>query len=87
MTVLFDPAPDKALERLHADAPRVADRIEALLHILATNPRGPSLRRRAYRHPAPLWGFTVRGQDQDYLVLWEEVDAETVAVVYLGPDL
>ena len=87
VTLLVDPEPGVALERLHADAPRVADRIEALLDLLETNPGHPSLRRRAYRHPAPLWGFVVHVGDEDYLVLWEEVDAQTVAVVYLGPDL
>ena len=87
VTLLFDPEPDEALERLHTDAPRIADRIEAALHTLETNPGDPSLRRRAYRHPAPLWGFVVHVGDEDYLVLWEQVDAQTVAVVYLGPDL
>lgn len=35
---------------------------------------------------APVWGFVVRGRDDDVLVLWEPV-GDAVWIHYIGPDV
>ncbi len=64
------------LAGLHRQEPVTAQRIEALLDVLEDDPGDSRVRRRSWvtsTSPAeqgPVWGFTVRGRDTDYLVLW-----------------
>ena len=73
-TLLMDPEPLGALERLYEKDPRCAERVDALLDVLAADSGDRRVRRRELRSPPaplPFWGFVVRGQDEDYLVLWQ----------------
>ena len=88
--LLMDPEPLGALERLYEKDPQCAERVDALLDVLAEDSGDRRMRRRELRSPPaplPFWGFVVRGQDEDYLVLWQQRDPDTVVVRYLGLDL
>ncbi|CAN5721211.1 hypothetical protein BH24ACT5_BH24ACT5_03560 [soil metagenome] len=45
----------------------------------------PPWRRRKYTSP-PVFGFTVRGPTEDFLVLWSRTE-DTVVVEYVGTDI
>ncbi|MBV9383125.1 MAG: hypothetical protein JOY82_18615 [Streptosporangiaceae bacterium] len=82
----FEATAAEAYERI-ADA-GVLDTIDAVLDGLEKDPGQDWLRRHRWSDP-PLWGVTVRGRTEDYLVLWapENRDGETIVVVYyVGPD-
>lgn len=88
MDLELDPEADDALERLHQQDPRTANRVEDLLDVVASSPGDRSVRTRELRSPPsplPIWGFTVRATDFDYLVLWRR-DGDTAVVVYVGRD-
>ncbi len=80
------------LAALHRQEPVTAQRIEALLDVLEDDPGDSRVRRRSIRastSPAeqgPVWGFTVRGRDTDYFVLWRAA-ADGVEVLYIGGDV
>jgi len=90
-TMVYLYAADK-LAALHTQEPVTAQRIEALLDVLEDDPGDSRVRRRSIRastSPAeqgPVWGFTVRGRDTDYLVLWRAA-ADGVEVLYIGGDV
>lgn len=90
VNVTMRPELNDVLARLYDQEPGCAERVDALLDVLAEDPGDRRVRRRELRSPpapAPFWGFVVRGREEDYLVLWQLVDADTVVVRYLGPDL
>ncbi len=91
MVYLYAVADDQ-LAALHTQEPVTAQRLEALLDVLEDDPGDSRVRRRSIRastSPAeqwPVWGFTVRGRDTDYLVLWRAA-ADGVEVLYIGGDV
>lgn len=85
-------AADERLRDLHENERVAAARIEALLDVLEEDPGDPRVRRRSVRAGAsqqvqgPVWGFTVRGRDTDYLVLWRAA-SDGIEVRYVGADV
>jgi len=90
----IDEAAGHSLDTLYDKEPGTAAAIDVLLDVLEHDPLDPRVRRRCLRAEAvagtqltgPLWGFTVRGPDQDYLVLWE-LAADGADVRYIGLDV
>ena len=89
LTVMCDPEPDDALERLYVHERRPAERIDRRLDALAADPGSSEVRRRVLRSLGPNrgWGFVARGAEDDQLVLWQAVDENTVVVRHIGPDI
>jgi hypothetical protein len=95
--VYVDEAAERVLAALYESEPMTVERIEALLDVLEEDPGDPRVRRRSVRASAgasanvagPVWGFTVRGRDTDYLVLWQPAadDDAAVDVRYIGADV
>jgi hypothetical protein len=89
------PGAQLALDDLYESEPRLALRVDDHLDELELDPNRSRFRQRSLRPAAltqarvqgPLWGFTVRGQDQGYLVLWQQADDGSIDVQYVGPDL
>lgn len=90
--VYLSAAADDQLAALHTQEPVTAQRLEALLDVLEHDPGDSRVRRRSIRAgvspevQGPVWGFTVRGRDTDYLVLWRTA-AGGVEVRYIGGDV
>jgi len=94
VNVYVDAVAQRVLAALHDTEPMTAERIEELLDVLEEDPGDLRVRRRALRAAAaarsdvvgPIWGFTVRGRDADYLVLWQAAaeDHDAVDVRYIG---
>jgi hypothetical protein len=94
VNLFLDVSAEAALAVLYDAEPHTAERIDALLDVLAEDPGDQRVRRRVLRAAVaatgglqgPLFGFTVRGHGHDILVMWQESEGE-VDVRYLGPDI
>jgi len=94
--VYVDAAAEWMLAELHKTEPITAARVEELIDVLEADPGDLRVRRRSLRAAAAassdvaghLWGFTVRGRDADYLVLWQTAAKEhdAVDIRYIGID-
>lgn len=75
-----------ALDGLYKTEPTVARRVDGLLDVLESDPEDPRVRQRHWARTPELWGFTVRGRDEDWTVLWEpdDVDPDVLVVRWFG---
>lgn len=95
VAVFLAPLAQQALDDLYEAEPRVARDLDDRLDALELDPGARRFRQRSLRGEAlaprgvtgPLWGFTVRGQRDDYLVLWQQAADGSIDVRYIGPDL
>jgi len=83
----LDPAADRILDALAADATRrrLAERIEAVLDALERDPGRAELRR--HRFMIGLWGVVVAADGDEWVVLWEShptID-DAIIIHYVGP--
>ena len=85
--LVFEIPAEEALARLGRDDAQklLYDRVNDALDLLEDDPSDGRVRRRQYRDPK-MWGIVVRGRDEDWLILWDQVD-DLVTVLYIGPDL
>ncbi|MGH9115201.1 MAG: hypothetical protein ACRDWW_05160 [Acidimicrobiales bacterium] len=86
--LLFEEHADAVLTAMEADPTRaeLLDRVNEVLDLLETDPGNRRVRRRRYQLIAA-WGVPVRGNDEDWLILWDFHEADVVAIRYLGADL
>lgn len=90
----FEAAADAALSAIVSDPTqsKLADQLANVLAILEADPGDRRVRRRQYRAEivgTALWGIPLRGEGEDWLILWGEHPGEPGAVVihYIGMDL
>lgn len=84
-----------ALDRLYDEDELTATTLDERLDLLEQDPGDARWRKRQFRgqvaeqHGAvAMWGFTVRGRSEDYLVMWHlDAVSDTVDVLYIGPDV
>lgn len=85
--VYFDEDADRTLTTLENDPARaeLAGRVQAVLDGLEEDPTRAELRR--HRFQIGLWGVTVNGSGEAWIVLWEPHPDKDEAVVvhYVGP--
>jgi len=80
----LDRAPEAELDRL--EKARRWDQLGSLedaLDALAADPGSRENRKRAF--PGGMFGITVWGPGDDWLIIWE-YDGDVIAVRYIGPD-
>jgi hypothetical protein len=86
MAMEFDPAAYDAKTALDAVNPRMADRVDEWLDQLEADHTQAIVRRHRLHQPA-LWMILVKASDgDDYAILWD-LDDDTVAIRYIGPDV
>ena len=85
--LLFSPDADQQLTLLESDTTRrhLYERVNDVLDAIEDDPSNPSVRQRRYQSP-PVWGVTVEGSGDAWLVLWSESDKGAL-VHYIGEDL
>lgn len=85
-TLLFSPEADELLNRLEADPAerRCAGRIHTALDRLEADPGDARNRRRQFT-TIDLWGIAVTCGDDEWLILWEPGDHDTVIVHQIVP--
>jgi len=89
----MDQEAQSTLTALYQTEPHTAERIDDMLDVLERDSSDPRVRRRGIRASSAslakltgaLWGFSVPGRDHDFLVLWQQDDAD-VDVRSIGPD-
>jgi hypothetical protein len=83
--VRLSPPAIQAYEDLEkAGAGVLLNAIDDAIDILEADPRDSRARRRSFT--GGLWGIPVRDRSDDWLIIWEQDDAGTVRVRYLGAD-
>lgn len=90
--VYVDEKVQEALDLLYEDDPRVVERIEDSFERLAQDPGNREFRARLIRREAaqdyviraPIWGYTIRGREADYTVLWEQAQDGAAEVRFVG---
>ncbi|MDE0066519.1 MAG: hypothetical protein OXN44_06575 [Acidimicrobiaceae bacterium] len=87
MGLLFNADADRQLGQLQNDAVRqqLYERINDVLDAIEDDPSDRSVRQRRYQTP-PVWGVTVYGSDETWLVLWSQPNSDVV-IHYIGEDL
>ncbi len=82
----FSPEADDVLSRLEADVrqQRCAARINSALDLLEADPGNVRNRRRRF-NTLSLWGIVVLCDDDEWLILWELGDSDTVIVHHIVP--
>lgn len=75
---------EQALDHLYDREPTTAAKVDDMLDELARDPTQSRVRTRRIRAevrpdlPGTVWGFTVRGQTEDYLITWYALPASVV---------
>lgn len=82
MRLELDPIPDAALESLHRENPRVAQRLEECLEGIEAEPVDPRAKRRQFSNGIRAITPVVAGEE--WLVLWEEDPPGTAVVRFIG---
>ena len=87
MSLVFSPGSHEQLVELEADGARrqLYERVNDILDLIEDDPSDRSVRLRRYQDP-PIWGVTVHGSGEDWLVLWSETDSGGL-IHYIGEDL
>ncbi len=87
MGLSFNSESREQLAELQADSARrqLYERVNDILDLIEDDPSDRSVRLRRYRNP-PIWGVTVHGSGEDWLVLWSETDSGGW-IHYIGEDL
>lgn len=85
--LLFYPHADQQLTLLAADTARrqLYERVNDVLDDIEDDPSNHAVRQRRYQRP-PVWGVTVRGSGEVWLILWSESDVGSL-IHYIGEDL
>lgn len=85
MKAQFEPAAADEIGRVYADPTQeqLADRLEALLDLLDSDPGHPLLRRKRMQAPK-LWVIPVSGSGRDLVILWDLTDDGRPTVHYVG---
>ncbi len=85
--LLFSPEADQQLVALRAEVrlSQMYERVNDILDEIEDGRRSHRIRRRRYHRPA-MWGVTVQGSGEEWLILWSEQDHGPL-VHYIGPDL
>ena len=85
--LLFFPDADQQLTLLEADTTRrqLFERVNDVLDAIEDDPSNHAVRQRRYQQP-PVWGVTVQGSGEVWLILWSESDKGPL-VHYIGEDL
>lgn len=85
--VRYDAEAAAALDRLVNDAARrtLWERVNDGLDLLENDPGDARVRRHRFADP-PLWAFTIAGDDEEWVILWQPDpdSADAVIVEYLG---
>jgi hypothetical protein len=82
----FSPEADDVLTSMEADADRrhCAARLNSALDLLEANPGDERNRRRRF-NTIGLWGIAVVCGDDEWLILWEPTEDNTVMVHHIVP--
>ena len=86
-TVEFDPQPQQTYAALDkAGQVRLLDAIDQALDLVEAAPGDAAARQRSFGDG--LWGITVRGYADDWLIIWEldQFQDQVIIVRYLGTD-
>lgn len=85
--LLFSPSSDEQLTLLGADTTRrqLYERVNDVLDAIEDDPSNQSVRQRRYQRP-PIWGVTLLGLGEVWLILWSETDKGPL-IHYIGKDL
>jgi ParE toxin of type II toxin-antitoxin system, parDE len=85
--LLLAPSAEAELHRLQQDSTcrQIYSRINDALDLLEDEPLQAAVRRQRY-HRIDAWGVPVHGSSHDYLIVWTQLDTDTVLVRYIGPD-
>jgi hypothetical protein len=88
--VWLDDENDDRLSRLENDADparkRLAERVNEELRRIARDPGHASVRRHRFQS-VDAWVVTVRGEEEDWAILWRphETEPDVILVAYFGP--
>lgn len=87
MPLVFSPESHEQLAELQADVARghLYERVNDILDLIEDDPSDRAVRLRRYQNP-PIWGVTVSGSGEVWLVLWSETDSGSL-IHYIGEDL
>jgi hypothetical protein len=85
--ILWDESADQAMSQLEGDSetPQLLGEVRRILAMLEADPGQADVRRKRFQNG--LWAVPVRGDDRDWLILWEplEEQSDEVVIRYLGP--
>lgn len=84
--LVFSPEADNVLTRMEADESqrRCAARLNTALDLLEINPGDARNRRRRF-NTIGLWGIAVTCGDDEWLILWEPQDDDSLLVHHIVP--
>lgn len=85
--LLFTHLADAQLSQLQLDPVRseLYERVNDVLDAIEDDPSNHMVRQRRYQNP-PIWGVTVYGSGEIWLILWSETNVAPL-IHYIGEDL
>lgn len=90
-TLVLDPVAAQYLDAVHERDSTLSDRIEDSLDALEGDATVATYRRHLLRLPGrpdldPVRAYSVRGGQEEVMVVWHQVE-EVVRIVYIGPSI